>query len=268
MIGIESGVPARVLACTHRLRNGISDLVMGERMRIPAILGAVALLAGCASTQLKYNTLDVASSVPEIYTKQVLSNLSRFIDEPQAIPSQVDLQAGTIQTSNSVTPSISTPLSRSVTRNGSNIITGFTTAGVTLSANASDTWQQNWNVAPVNDAVVLRKMRTLYRHVIYRDRITEAKISNLPSGWLYWSGVDAYGRANPPPSDAVVVDLGLFGNHELYMRRDDLNAGYLSNLTLMMLPSGTTAPKGKGVTPGRAPSFLFVPQQIQPTPNQ
>ena len=71
-----------------------------------------AALAGCAGTQLKYNTLDIASTVTAIHTNQVLENLSRFIDEPYALPSQVDITSGTIQTSNSITPTVTSPLSR------------------------------------------------------------------------------------------------------------------------------------------------------------
>jgi hypothetical protein len=62
----------------------------------------LVFLSGCASTQLNYNTLDVARSVESIYTRQALANLSKYIDEPNAIPSQLDLLQGTVQTSNSI----------------------------------------------------------------------------------------------------------------------------------------------------------------------
>jgi hypothetical protein len=57
-----------------------------------AALAAISL-AGCASTQLNYNTLDIAGSVSSLYTKQVLSNLSKYIDEPEGLPAQVDIAA-------------------------------------------------------------------------------------------------------------------------------------------------------------------------------
>src|ERR1700753_3163634 len=72
-------------------------------------------VAGCASTQLNHNTLDLASTVDSLVTKQVLDNLSKIIDNPLAVPAQVDLAAGSATTSNSITPSISDPYTKAVT---------------------------------------------------------------------------------------------------------------------------------------------------------
>jgi hypothetical protein len=45
------------------------------------------ILTGCTDYQLKRNTLDAASTVETLYETQALANISRFIDNPDAIPS-------------------------------------------------------------------------------------------------------------------------------------------------------------------------------------
>lgn len=151
---------------------------VGQTIRAAVVL---LFLAGCASRQLNYNTLDIASAVESLYTKQVLENLSKFIDEPFATPSQLDFAAGTVQTSNSVTPTITFPLSTSVaTAVGSATTKTTTIAGSSLGIGASDSWQQNWTVTPISDANTLRNLRALYRYVIYgTDLKSEYNISRM-----------------------------------------------------------------------------------------
>jgi hypothetical protein len=137
------------------------------QMRILGMVALGAVLAGCAGTQLKYNTLDIASTVTALHTSQVLENLSRTIDEPYALPSQVDITSGTIQTSNSITPTVTSPLSRGSTRNAGGAFTGLTTAGAGLTVAASDTWLQSWLVTPISDSANLANIMALYHYVIY-----------------------------------------------------------------------------------------------------
>ena len=138
-----------------------------------AALCLTVLLCGCASTQLNYNTLDISNTVGDLYTRQTLANLSRYIDDPMALPSQLDLLQGTIQTSNSVTPTVTAPFTASIVNGLSRAsAVGTTThtatiAGSGISLCASDTWQQNWNVVPMSDQNTLRNLRALYRHVLY-----------------------------------------------------------------------------------------------------
>jgi hypothetical protein len=242
------------------------------------------LLLGCASGQLNYNTLDIASSVESLYTRQALDNLSKYIDNPDGIPSQMDLLQGTVQTANSVTPSLSAPLSQAITSTGARAGALFTTthtgvlAGASATLGASDTWQQNWNVVPLSDANTLRNLRALYRYVIYPDvsalkaeytvaRVAEEKqfvddpyaISEpqcvlctpkhnvnprLHAGWLYWT------PGNPPPSDTQIVDLGPHGNRQLFMTEHDYLNGYLSDFVLFLMPVAPLTAKGTPPKPG------------------
>jgi hypothetical protein len=73
-------------------------------------VGLSLFVSGCSSTQLNYNTLDLATSVGDIQTQQVLYNLSIILDDPAAIPTHIDLSDGTASTTNSIEPSISFPI--------------------------------------------------------------------------------------------------------------------------------------------------------------
>lgn len=139
------------------------------------LFGGVSLL-GCASTQLNYNALDLASTVDSLVTKQVLSNLAKFIDSPFSIPSQVSIASGTVTTNNSITPSMTSPLNvaaattntlattmaaaTSMTVTNQNTSTR-TNMGFTLAA--TDQWTQTWGLSPLTDPDQLRRLRVLYQ---------------------------------------------------------------------------------------------------------
>jgi hypothetical protein len=273
-------------------------------LRGPAVSAAL-IISGCASTQLNYNTLDIASTVESVYTRQILANLSKFIDEPEAVPSQVDLSAGVIQTTNSVTPAVTTPFSRAITRNGADMVTSAVTAGTSATVTAADSWQQNWTVSPISDANTLRNFRALYRYAVYGSNIrheyhvprlakdgmyppdpymlkyphcvlcTKEQIPNpkLHHGaWLFWTNYPgALAPEKLPPAGAPVVDLGHYGNHELLMLASDFQRGYLSDFTLFLLPNAAPTDSAKkggpgGPSAGRGPNFnVIVPQQIIPS---
>lgn len=130
-------------------------------------------LMSCASAQLNYNTLDIASSVDVVVTGQVLSNLAKFITSPHAIPSQVALTSGTVTTNNSITPGLTSPLSISTLATNTIAQTGlsktFTNAiantrgNAGASLNATDQWTQTWGIAPLTDPDQLRRLRILYQ---------------------------------------------------------------------------------------------------------
>jgi hypothetical protein len=267
-------------------------------LRVCAIVIAMLALSACASTQLTYSTVDVAGSVESVYSRQILANLSKFIDEPHAIPSQIDISSGIIQTTVSVAPSVSAPMSSSVTRNALGAVTQAVTSGSGLTVGASDAWQQNWNVTPISDANTLRNLQALYRYVIYGleeeefrkeyhvPRVTNAKgeitedpymllkphcvlcgsrheinKERLKKNRLYWTGNGATGTANMPPSDVDLLSLGHYGSHDLFISRDAFNRGHLSNFILFVLPN---AEPGSGARSGAG----SIRNNAAPSPNQ
>lgn len=140
-------------------------------------------IGGCASTQVNYNTLDLASSVDGLITRQVLDNLSKIIDNPLAIPAQVDIAAGSATTQNSITPTFTDPYTRAVTTTGTftsavaatvtNTTTNTTTKASSpqsIGLGLSDTWQQNWTISPVTGSDDLRRLRALYRYELFGDK--------------------------------------------------------------------------------------------------
>jgi hypothetical protein len=253
---------------------------------------------GCASTQLNYNTLDVASTVQNVTYQQVLLNLSRTIDDPTLIPSQVDLAAGTIQTTNSLSPSFTAPLSKTVMQTGAGAITGFTTAGASSNVSVTDSWTQNWNISPITDANTLRNLRALYRYAVYGTDIrSEYKVpwkvnkaeklvlnpyllqqphcvlcgnnqvpnSKLRRGaWLYWTNDPGVSSPENPPPSADVIDLGHYGHHELFMTRIQYQEGLLSDFILFLLPNQepTAASSGSQGSSSRKPNIMLTPQTL------
>jgi hypothetical protein len=237
-------------------------------------------ILGCASAQLNFNSVDLATSFTDLYARQVLTNLSTYIDEPYAVPSQTDITAGTVQTSSTVTPSFTYPLSRSTTTSGLGATTSRVIAGSGLSVSAADSWQQNWNILPISDSNILRNLRAIYRHAVFGSDLTQEyhvpktsvngkfvedpywlqlpqcvvcdqrvkgktiRIVNplLKPAWLRWDGGLGFpGRQFTSPSGEAMIDLGHYGNHELSMLRQDFDNGVFANFLLFVLPNAEPA---------------------------
>jgi hypothetical protein len=134
--------------------------------------GLVISLGGCASTQINYNTLDIASTFDSLITKQVVFNLKKTQLDPFSIPAFVKVASQTASTTNSVSPTFTFPLSpttTAVTQLASAATTTLTgsktlaTAGRGLSLAASDQWSQTYSLSAVIDPDQLRRLRSLFR---------------------------------------------------------------------------------------------------------
>jgi hypothetical protein len=128
-------------------------------------------LTACASAQLNYNTLDLASSTNNLVTKQVLYNFAAFLDDPAAIPAQVTVSSGNATTSNSVSPTLTTPVSTGVTT--TRLLSGAPTvtladavASKSVSVAATDSWNQSWSFSPVTDPERMKRLQALYRYAV------------------------------------------------------------------------------------------------------
>jgi hypothetical protein len=142
-------------------------------------LGAILLdLSGCASAQLNYNTLDLASTTDQLLTRQVLYNLEKFVDSETAIPAQLTISSGSASTTNSISPGFSTPFdaisatTRAVEQTTSTKITNTTVITknpASASVNGTDLWSQNWSFSPISDVQQMRRLRALYRYAVDGD---------------------------------------------------------------------------------------------------
>ena len=143
--------------------------------RIIAVCAIVLVLTGCGSVaQLEDNTLDIGGSLGSLFTSQVLENLNRQDENPNAIPSMYSFQEGIITTSTSVTPSVSVPLGNTVTRTvaaGGVSQLVETPRGAGLQGNWL--WNQNWKIVPQTDANVLRLLRIVYGHALGKTTADE-----------------------------------------------------------------------------------------------
>ena len=136
---------------------------------------SVAFLAasGCASTQLNYNTADLASSLNSLTKRQIFFNLAQAVTDPEFVPSQATISIGTAQTVNSVSPTVSVPVGLPVVTTartgagpgaGSFFSTQVTSPTPTLGVQFVDAWNQSWTMTPINSATQLRRLRTLYQY--------------------------------------------------------------------------------------------------------
>ncbi len=150
-----------------------------DQPRLTAL--ACLLLTGCASTQLNNNTVELSAGLDSIYTKQTLNNISKFIDDQNAIPLQMIIGAGTFQTVNTVNPSVTIPFTPQVAQTVTNVVTGAASSTGTTGTNvhtmstigpalsATNTQQQNFTVAPLNDSIALMNQQILYQHAILNE---------------------------------------------------------------------------------------------------
>jgi hypothetical protein len=131
----------------------------------------VALLAsGCASTQLNYNTLELGATADKLLAQQVLHNIEKFIDSETAIPAQITVTTGTASTTNSLSPSFTSPLDNAVqTTIAAARSVQATRPAASASISGSDSWAQNWGYSPITDAYQMRRLRALYRFAVDGD---------------------------------------------------------------------------------------------------
>jgi hypothetical protein len=135
-----------------------------------ALAGLLLALAGCASTQLNHNALDLTASLDSLTTRQIIYNLARTLEDPYSVPSQASIAAGSATTANNLQPQLSLPL------NSTNLLTdalpgangtysnSSTRPSSVLGLAFSDSWQQGWTLDPATDPDQLRRLRALYRY--------------------------------------------------------------------------------------------------------
>lgn len=140
----------------------------------------IAVLTGCSMTQLQERTIDIGHSVGAIYTSQVLENLHSLLEDRNAMPSHFSIKDGSINTSESIKPSITIPLGNAVTRTAaaggvSQVVGSYNS--VSLDYGAS--WTQSWNIEPEKDPVALQRLRFLYLFVLGRQPVNGTTARDL-----------------------------------------------------------------------------------------
>lgn len=186
-----------------------------------ACLGLGAVLTGCASAQLNYNTADLASSLGSLQKRQIFYNLAQALDDPNFVPSQVTISIGTAQTANAVNPNLSIPLGSGFAsaariteggRNAGNQFTGtFTTAATGLGIQLVDSWNQSWTMVPANGSNQLRRLRALYQYATgsfpHVEPGREISEDEAEKAFLCEYPLQALAVPSSPPGDNIVYRL-------------------------------------------------------------
>jgi hypothetical protein len=184
--------------------------------RATIALTTMLVVAGCASTQLNYNTLDIASTYDQLITKQITVNIKKSLESKYGLPAFVKVTAGTATTTNSVTPSGTAALSTGITSAAQTTAAGLfngstrttSRAGPGLSVSASDQWSQTYTLTPVIDTDQLRRLRALYQYVTrqlpYGDQEFECGYPLIETGAS--AGAESGGGAATQTTVTVTVD--------------------------------------------------------------
>jgi len=266
----------------------------GRRMRKCLLLFiAAGLLSGCTEAQLNRSTLKLTATIGALQRDQILDNLGEFLNHPidqSPLPSMVLLGSGTVQVTDSVTPTLRFPY------NGRNLFT----EEVDLSG--QDQWTENWALSPVIDPEDLERLQILFQWAASKGEVNADDLQkrfpvvylrNPDTGYAYASvagggtlqapsdittattrssellpqqyrdikvsqvpanwwfeGDDRPAKSNP--NDAEPLDCGVHAGHHLWITNE---SGY-SHFALDCLKAASNTAAGSG---GRAKASVAIP---------
>jgi hypothetical protein len=146
-------------------------------LRLPGLMAFFAIclfsLTGCSTALVNANTLDLASTVSDTNTQQVIFNLVKTFENKWHLPAQVQLNNAAINAKTGVTPSFSNPVGATVTAIAAIAKSTATTTTDTLQrANPNQTASlsgniegtANWNVSPIQEPEALKRLQLLYQY--------------------------------------------------------------------------------------------------------
>ena len=241
------------------------------RMLMVGAFSALSLVTGCTTSHLDTATVSNIVGVDEVQTRAVMANLSKFIDDPRAIPAHSMIRNGASQITYQIEPELNFGLSPgrsfSLSSTGSTQET-TTRLGASSWINGSFQELQNLQFTPITDGNALRNLQALYRHAVYgapligaytvsRVFVNEKFYPNPfelqePNCVLCARAQGAF-SLKPPRlyenrklkaawlkwdlSDEAAragdyVSLGRHGAHELFVSRADRDAGVVSDFIL------------------------------------
>jgi hypothetical protein len=171
-----------------------------------SIIGAT--LTGCASTEVNYNAVDIATTYDTLITRQVAFNIVKTLKDEYSVPSFVKIATQTTQTLDAINPTLSIPFSAqsTLTESAASLVTGrsLQTAGSGLSLQFMTNRQQNYTLSPVIDPDGLRRIRSIYRYVT--GHMSEFDFeSDYPI-------IEVSANANPTSTTNTVVSGKFAGN--------------------------------------------------------
>jgi hypothetical protein len=177
----------------------------GEWSRMTRIfmLGVMTLTlgAGCTTSQLRFTTLRLTTTIPDLQKRQVLDNFLGMSADPSALPYFSVVTAGTATINDFGSANLSFLGAHKLF-----------TQGTYGPFNAGRTVNTNWSINPVSNPDRLRAMRAAYDMVLRPDAVDPADARKLQEilkvtkndpaiepGWVY------IGRKHDVPKEACLV---------------------------------------------------------------
>ncbi len=171
------------------------------RIRSGCLVAAVMLaLSGCNAQQLRFTTMRLSETVPDLQERQVIENFARIAANPGALPYYTVISNGTVNVNDS----------------GSGGLYALTLQhrffpSATLDASASRSITGNWTLNPMSNPDRLRAMRAAYQIALgaeFIDPVDQKKLEaiqkdqkdlQIPQGWV------CVGRKRDIPHGACIV---------------------------------------------------------------
>ena len=190
-----------------------------------ALLVLISLISsGCVSRQLRYSTLGLTQTVPDLQQKQIIDNFAQLAENSGAMPYFVVMDAGTASITNTGGSTLGL--------NGDPRKYTTDAFGLSGSIAASD----NWTLKPVTNGSRLAAMRAAYLSVLNRPAngqeaqlLDTIRSSNpyfddsLTPGWL------CVGDKRDVPHDAALVGHSKGGTYVW------VNANHLQDFTRFVM---------------------------------
>jgi hypothetical protein len=156
-----------------------------RKIRSAGLVAISLLITGCNAEQLRFTTLRLSQSIPDLQEKQVIDNFARIAANPGSVPYYVVINSGIANIQDA----------------GSGGLAALTfqphfDTVTTLNATASRSVTGNWTLNPMSNPDRLRAMRAAYHIALgaeFIDSLDKARLDAIledqkglvvPSGWL------------------------------------------------------------------------------------
>lgn len=145
-------------------------------MKTISVIGFAAIfLSGCTDVQLRRDSGNQAAAIYELQQQQVLDNLARFCDNPNAVPYFTAIDAGSASVSDTGSGSTN-PLWNKL---------GFLSGGFTLTGSRIN--QELFSLNPITDPFQLSWMQSVYQFAIGYPNVNRPLLTEcccLESEWI------------------------------------------------------------------------------------
>jgi hypothetical protein len=217
------------------------------------MLGVMTLTlgTGCTTSQLRFTTLRLTTTIPDLQKRQVLDNFLGMSTDPSALPHFSVVTAGTATINDFGSGSLSFLAAHKLY-----------TQGTYGPLNAGRTVNTNWSINPVNNPDRLRAMRAAYDLVLRPDEVDPVDARKLQEilkltktdpaiepGWV------CIGRKHDVPGEACLV--AHHGKHYVWVMPE--HAKDFNDFVLQILNIATYVPPPAGAgtaTPNVQPRVL------------